>query len=90
MRDRGALVWLGCVAIAIAAVLAIWPLATWFWSCGVVLVFWSMKDHPIRLGAGFSSWRMSFNRVEALLFSTGIVLIVVPMLVLIAESWLFA
>lgn len=90
MRDRGALVWLGCVAIASAAVLAIWPLATWFWSFGVVLVFWSMKDHPIRLGAGFSSWRMSFNRVEALLFSTGIVLIVVPMLILIAESWLFA
>ena len=68
--------------------MAIWPVTTWFWGFGVALILWSMKDHPIRLGRGFFSWRMSFNRVEALLFSTGIVLIVVSMLVVIAESWL--
>jgi hypothetical protein len=90
MRDRRVLIWLGSVGIASAAVLAIWPLTTWFWAFGAVLALWAMKDHPIRLGAGFSSWRMSFNRVEALLFSTGIVLMVVPMLVVIVESWLFA
>jgi len=89
LRDRGALVWLGSVGIASPLVLEIWPLTTWFWASGTVLVFWSMKDHPIRIGAGFSSWRMSFNRIEALLFSTGVVLIVVPMLVMIAE-WLLA
>ena len=90
MWDRRTLTWLGGVGIASAVVLEIWPLTTWLWSLGVVLVLWSMKDHPIRLGAGFSSWRASFNRVEALLFSTGIVLIVVPMLVIVAKSWLFA
>jgi hypothetical protein len=85
LRDRGALVWLGSVGIASAVVLEIWPLATSCWSFGAVIFLWSMKDHPIPIGAGFSSWRMSFNRVEALLFSTGIVLMVVPMLVIIAE-----
>jgi hypothetical protein len=90
MRDRQTMIWLGGVGVASATVLAIWPLTTWFWAFGAVLALWAMKDHPIRLGAGFSSWRMSFNRVEALLFSTGIVLMVVPMLVVIVESWLFA
>jgi hypothetical protein len=90
MRNRKTMIWLGSVGVASASVLAIWPLATWSWAFGAVLALWAMKDHPIPLGAGFFSWRTSFNRVEALLFSTGIVLMVVPMLVVIVESWLFA
>ena len=90
LRDRGALVWLGSVGIASVVVLDIWPLTPWFWAFGAVLVLWSMRDHPIRVGRGFFSWRMSFNRVEAFLFSTGIVLIVVPMLVIVVGSWLLA
>lgn len=88
LRDRSALVWLGGVGIASAVASEIWPVTGWLWSLGAVLFLWSMNDHPIRIGAGFSSWRMSFNRIEALLFSTGFVLMVVPMLVIIAESWL--
>jgi hypothetical protein len=88
-RNASTLIWLGAVVVTSLAAVFAFPPA--FWLCGVGGVFVAIGalSNSVRTGQWYSwqNWEPSLSWFEGWAVTTGAILAVLPLLVIIMRSW---
>ena len=81
--------WLAGVAVLAGVIAAAAPPSLWLCALGGALLALGVLSHSARTGQWFTwqNWEPSLNWFEGWAASTGVMLLLVPLLVLIALSW---
>jgi hypothetical protein len=88
-RNPGIRTWLGVVAAVAGLLVVNVPPSLWLCAVGGALLALGVLAHSARTGQWFTwqNWEPSLNWFEGWAASTGVLLLVVPLLVLVALSW---
>jgi len=88
-RSRGSSVWFGASVLAALVLAVAFPPAFWLCVVGGALLAASLTANSMRTGQWYS-WQNegSLSQFEGLLASTGIALVVVPLIAVLLRSWL--
>lgn len=88
-RNSGIRLWLGGVSVLAGILVVALPPSFWLCVTGGALLALGILSHSARTGQWFTwqNWEPSLNWFEGWAACTGVLLIVVPLLVLVALSW---
>lgn len=89
LRNRALLTWLACIMLGGGAAAALAPPALWMCAIGAFLLVSSILGQCARTGQWYTwqRWELRLSWFEGWAASTGIVLVVVPLLVIVLRSY---
>ena len=88
-QNTGIRAWLGGISVLSGIVVVVVPPSFWLCAMGGVFLALGVLSHSARTGQWFTwqNWEPSLNWFEGWAASTGVLLILVPLLGLIALAW---